>query len=482
MAANVNAAKESTVIPVCVPFLLATILAACLCLAGSASAGSPSSARPEPVVEIEEDVYTYQPADNGAGPMWSYGSSCIARVGDEVFISGLETLPDAKPANNVRWQLFHRGDDGWDLVRKGEARTREPCPLVSFPDGTLFLSDNPTSIGPDEGYGPARPEMFVFSAADPTADPEKLVPVWEGEPPFSEHSYRSFAADGKNREFILFQNIGYGHAEWTFRNSAGEWAKQGKLKWPWGAEYPEPQPIRVCYPAVALKDRAVYFCGVSDIVEPYPEWREYKKEVTGREWDYDFRRLFFTWSDNITTGEFHDWIEVSSRDKTCGWVSPCDLWVGPDGAVHLLWVERAIDERLREKFFPEEKQSNALMYAVLRDGEITLKQAIVMAKEGEAADQPQSGRFHVTADGRLFVFFSVRADRGEAGSQPENRLVEIGKDGALGEPVTVALEHPFGRFYTATGRIGCEPSDVMDVYGTASGGEDVLRYARIRLK
>ena len=322
----------------------------------------------------------------------------------------------------------------------------------------------------------------MFSAADPSADPQRLVPVWEGEPPFSEHSYRSFAADGKNREFILFQNIGYGHAEWTFRNSAGEWAKQGKLKWPWGAEYPEAQPIRVCYPAVALKERAVHFCGVSDVIEPYPEWREYKKELTGRDWDYDFRRLFFTWSDDITTGEFHDWIEVSSRDKTCGWVFPCDLWVGPDGAVHLLWSERAIDERLREKFFPEEKQSNALMYAVLRDGEVALKLPILIAKEGEASDQPHSGRFHVTADGRLFVFFSVRADRGEAGSELENRLVEIGPEGSVGVHATVPMKHPFRSFFTATVRAGCPPSKTLDLLGERSGASNTISYARLRIR
>jgi len=216
-------------------------------------------------------------------------------------------------------------------------------------------------------------------------------------------------------------------------------------------------------------------------VEPYPEWREYKRELTGREWDYDFRRLFFTWSDDITTGEFHDWIEVSSRDKTCGWIFPCDLWVAPDGAVHLLWTERGLDERLREKFFPEEKQSDALMYAVLRDGEVAQKRPILIAEEGGASDRPQSGRFHMTADGRLFVFFSVRAHRGEEKSRLENRLIEVGQDGDLGEPVTVGLERPFSRFYTATWRNGCEPSDVMDIYGVASGGGDVLRYARIRL-
>jgi hypothetical protein len=43
---------------------------------------------------------------------------------------------------------------------------------------------------------------------------------------------------------ILFQNIGYTHAEWAFRDRSGNSA-QGKLVWPDGKEYPKPQPIRV---------------------------------------------------------------------------------------------------------------------------------------------------------------------------------------------------------------------------------------------
>ena len=133
---------------------------------------------------------------------------------------------------------------------------------------------------------------------------------------------------------ILFQNIGYTHAEWTFLDRDGRWSARGKLAWPWGAEYDKPQPIRVCYPNVALVDRAVYFCGVSDVVEPYHEWREYKRKLTGRKVGLRLPRLFFTWSDDITTGKFHEWVEIASRDKTCGWISPGDLWVAPDGAVH----------------------------------------------------------------------------------------------------------------------------------------------------
>jgi len=45
-----------------------------------------------PTVELEEDVYSFEPANNGAGPMWCSGSTCLVRVVEDVFVSGLETL------------------------------------------------------------------------------------------------------------------------------------------------------------------------------------------------------------------------------------------------------------------------------------------------------------------------------------------------------------------------------------------------------
>ena len=436
-----------------------------------------------PVVEVEEDVYSHAPADNGARPLWSYGSSCIARVGADVFISGLETLTDAKPMNNVRWELFHRSGKKWDVVAKGDGRTREPCPLAAVGDAGLYLSDNPTLIAPDMYKGPAKPQLWVFSATEPTRAPELIVPEWQGQPQFTEHSYRSVAADGATGELILFQNVGDTHAVWTFRDGSGKWAAQGELKWPWGAEYPEPQAVRVCYPAVALKDRKVYFFGVSDIVEPYPEWREYKREITGRDWDYDFRRLFFTWSDDITTGEFHDWVEVASRDATCGWMRATDLWVAADGTVHLLWTDRALDERLREKFFPEAKQSQALMYGVMREGALVTTRPLLISGEGlPSSETPGTGRFHVTGDGRLFVLFYVTGEDAEGNPAPENRMLEILPDGSSTEAVRVDFAKPFSRWEMAGVRNGCAPSNVMDIYGETAQVKNTLRYARVRIE
>jgi hypothetical protein len=435
----------------------------------------------KPVVELEEDVYRYEPADNGAGPLWCSGSTCLVRIGEHVFASGLETLKGVPPVNNCRWLLFRREATGWDLKRADDnGRTREPSPLAGFPDGRLFLSANPTlGTAPEPNGGPARPEVFQFAAENPAAAPERILPGWAGAPRFSEHSYRSFAADGPNRELLLLQNVGYTHAEWSFRDRDGQWSAQGKLVWPWGAKYDQPQPIRICYPTVALSNRAVHLCGVSDIVEPYQKWREYKKQLTGRDWDYDFRRLFYTWTPDIATGKFGGWIEIASRDKTCGWISPCDLWVAPDGAAHLLWVERALDERLREKFFPDAQQSYQLNYAVVRGGAVVQRRSLVQA--GEGGEIPAAARFQVTPENRLFVFYYVHGSGAAGHRVSENRLLEVYQDGTSSPEVRVPLARPFTRYFTTTVRAGSPPSRTLEVLGHRTGQPLTMSYARIRL-
>ncbi|MEO8428908.1 MAG: hypothetical protein ABI651_17570 [Verrucomicrobiota bacterium] len=454
-----------------------------LSLCSSANLLAEAAERLHPTVEIEEEVYTCEPANNGAGPMWCAGSTCLVRIGENVFASGLETLKDAPPLNNCRWMLFKRGPAGWEKVHVDDiGRTREPCPLAGFPDGRLFLSANPTlKQAGESGGGAARPEILQFSPAKLSAPFETILPVWNGTPRFTEHSYRSFAADAANRELILFQNIDYTHAEWAFCDRGGKWSARGQLKWPWGAEYDKPQPIRVCYPTVALKDRAVYFCGVSDVVEPYARWRDFKKQLTGREWDYDFRRLFFTWSPDITTGKFSDWIEIASRDKTAGSLFPADLWVAPGGDVHLLWTERAIDERLREKFFAEAKQLHALNYAVVRDGKVLSLRTLAQGGEGLSGEIPSAGRFQVTRDNRLFVFYYVSGKDKEGRGVSENRLMELRPGGATDESVRVPLKVPFTSFFTATVRAGSPPSNTLELLGQRVGQPLAIGYARIRL-
>ena len=65
--------------------ILATLAAAVLAIAASTAAAAPHA----PVVEIEEDVYTWTDADNGAGPMWCSGSTCLVSCQGRLFATAL---------------------------------------------------------------------------------------------------------------------------------------------------------------------------------------------------------------------------------------------------------------------------------------------------------------------------------------------------------------------------------------------------------
>lgn len=442
-----------------------------------------TAAEVSPVVEIEEDVYTYADPNNGAGPMWCSGSTCLVRSGERTFATGFETVPGIAPLDNCRWFLSERQENGWHRVYSDTSGlTREPSPAAVLPGGRVFVSVNPaTPAVPPKTEGVAHPDMLEFRADDILAGPKSLSPTFLGTPKFTEHSYRTFAADSSTGELLLFQNVGYAHAEWTFFERSGKWSAHGQLKWPWGAEYEKPQPIRICYPNVALHDRAVHFVGVSDIVEPKQAWREFKRELTGRDWDYDFRRLFYTWTPDITQKPFAEWVEIASREETCGWIMPGDLWLAPSGDVHIVWTERAIDPRLREKFFPAAKQSHSIGYARLHEGQVIDRRAIV--QEGNAKDETiaSAPRLHATPDNRLFLVY-LAAGRGP-NNEPifENRIQEILPGGTTGQPQTIAFTHPFINYFTATVRAGSPPSHTLEMLGQRKDVPNTISYARVRL-
>ncbi len=434
-------------------------------------------------VQVEENVYSYEPANNGSGPFWCYGHTCIVRRGDDVYVTGLETLPDVKSEsyNNVRWLLFHRGSQGWDLVRKGDGRTREPAPVGLVSDGRLFVSDNPT-LAPVNAMppSPAHPEMLVFSTQDLAAAPRKLDPDWGEKPPFTEHSYRGMAVDAASNEVLAMNIMQYTHFHWSLLDAEERWVANGKLVFPWGKEYEEPKPIRICYPEIILRNRAVHFLGISDVTEPVKAWKEARFEVTGRVWDYDFRRLFYNYTPDIAAEPFGEWVEVASREETAGHISNLDMWLAPDGAVHLLWAEQSCDTRIRERFFADVRLTGSLHHGILRDGKLVANTTLCEGDVDAGEHVPLWGRFHITPDNRLFVFYSVGPyDRFERDAMA-NYLVEV-----TGEKPSAAqcveLEQPLcGSFMTATPRGGSKPSPTLDLLGTGDDPQTV-RYVRMRV-
>jgi hypothetical protein len=470
-----------------------------LLLSSTSVFGQEGFAALRPVVEIEEEVYRYVPADNGAGPTWCFGAPILVRMGERLFASGLETLPDAKPLHNVRWMLFMRDADGWELQQVDRVeRTREPCPLVGLPGGRLLMSVNPTLVtDPERRAGPARPELLEFSAADPKAPPKTLPPQWDGRPPFTEHSYRFFGADAATGEVIMLNQIGYSHKEWALLKRDGTWAagrlmnvpsREGDIH----AYVPGHNAHRFNYGSVVLHHRAAYVTGCVS----YANWdRAGEKELAAILEGQSARRrlgslanrrrMMFAWTPDVTAREFSEWIELGSTMGNGGWLFPGDLWLAPDGAAHVVWYEGPMDRRLRDEHFPDVKLTHAMKHAVVRDGRVVHRATLMEGGEGLGSELPQSiqPRFHVTPDHRLFVVCYVAGLDGRGDRVSENRIMELLPDGAPSPPITLPLAHPFRVIFTATPRGGSPFSNTLDLFGIrADGPPSTLHYARVRLR
>jgi len=455
-----------------------------------------------PVVEAEDIVYNWQYVDWGATPLWCYGNTCIIRIGNDVFADGLE----GALLGRSRWTLFQRGKDVWQLMQKDTASTtREPCPFGCFPDtGRIFLSHSPVQRK-------HRPEVLEFADADPKAAYKTLLP-W-GDRDGDATTYRTFSVDGPNREMIVFHNAGYSHANWSFCDRAGKWSARGRLDWckgedrstaPYGAVY-----ARANYPTVMLKDRAVHFAGAA----AWNVWAKVSKDenLMGRRWGNRWRRLFYTWTPDVTKKGFSEWITIGSTHETGGWLFPGDLWVDDTGAAHVAWSEAPINEELRDKHFPDIKRVFALKYAQIKDGKVVLKTMLLEGGEGKSPEIPghpgkenfiklkdpssvdgyllsdQAGRgqprLHVTPDGRMFAVYYVGGTDGKGRTVSENRLMEIRKDGSTGPQIRIPLKHPLVEFFTATPRGGTKPSTMLDLLGYRKTAlANSVCYAGVRLK
>jgi len=424
------------------------------------------------VVETEEVVTKYTPANNGAGPLWCYGSTVIARKVNDVYLSVIETGKDVPLLCNTRWQLWHRSADGWKIAQsEKEYRQREPCPIGIFQKGAVFLSVNPSIEPPGVKYGRCRPLVLEFDPKALASAAKIHQPVCADGTYFTDHSYRGFATDGAKGELLLLNiNAQTGDQFVSYCDSEGKWHQKGKIKF----------PIRSCYPQVGLRDRSAAVMAIGDIVEPVEEWRKLKFEKLKRQWDYVFRRLFYTFTPNIRTSDFVTPIEIDTVEKTAGHIQNLDLYIDETGSTHLLYLKRPHQYSfIRDKYFPGQAMTAHLEYAVLKDGKVLSSKTLAQTPQGSNGLEPSYGRFHIDSKGALWIIAAGTMIDG-ANRTFGNYIGRILPDKSGPLFARIALKHPFRTFFTNTSRGGSEPSDIIDLFGIADDNPN-LRYVRIRL-
>jgi hypothetical protein len=431
-------------------------------------AASASSLAVAPTVVLEEVVTSYQAADNGAGPLWCYGSPLVVRQGNEVSVSIIETGKDVPPLCNTRWQLWRRDSSGWRIAsQEADYRQREPCPLVGLKPGELLLSANPSTEPTGTQYGACEPVLIRFADADGGLTTTQEKPVWSGDPHFTDHSYRGLAADAWRGEVILLNIHARTSAEFiSHRDSRGIWHARGEIEF----------PIRAAYPQAALRDGAAHVLAIGDIQEPVPEWCELKAAHLKRQWDYVFRRLFYTYSPDLEGEPFIAPLEIDTVDDTAGHITNLDLHVDANGTAHLLYLkQKHVHAFLRDKYFPGESLSKELAYVVIRSGSVEMRRTLCKPT-AEGGFEPSYARFHVGPQERIYVV-AAGPNATEAGTSFENRLFPVDDAADFSK---LPLEHPFRTFFTSSPRGGSHPSSELDLFGTAEDSPN-LRYSHVRL-
>ncbi|MGI6461508.1 MAG: hypothetical protein ACOX5J_15700 [Candidatus Hydrogenedentales bacterium] len=419
-----------------------------------------------PAVTIvhEETVYTHSPANNGSGPFWSSGCTILTRLGDTVLLSEMETGQDVPPLCNTRWRLHSRTEAGWSLFAEAEGyRQREPTLLASTGSDVFYLYVNDSTEPPGTKYGPCTPYLLKFHLDNP-GSPEALRPAWEGEPTFTDHSYRGYAADRGAGELLML-NIDAKTTEenWCHLKADGEVLGNGKISF----------PIRACYPQVALKDKAAYVLAISDIREPVEEWADYKFEQTQNTWDYVFRILYFTWTPHIGSQAFSPPLEIANVEATAGHIFGQDLHIAPNGDAYILYTQREVSSALmRDKFFPDLSIVDSLHLALVREGQIIDRKTII---EGSETSQPGSARFHIAANGDCYALIYATIDNAQG-----NYLIPMNSPQDAPPLIPVPLRQPLSMFLLASPRAGNAPSNTIDLAGAGPAGAIV--YAQIALE
>jgi hypothetical protein len=456
--------------------------------------------------EVEETIAAFEMPNNNTFPLWSYGAPTIVRQGEDVYATIPEVSKDVPPMCNTRLQLFRKqGESGWQRIFANPIfDQREPCPIARLGDGSILVSINPavtpfrSNAAGSEVMWYCEPYLLRFPEDEPFA--EVLKPQWDTDWPFTDHSYRGLATDPSEQSLLVMNIEGYqwkpgpqGRYHWAFRDGAGRWANQGLLEF----------PLRCCYPCISLKDRRVNVVAISDTDEPNSEWMEYKRDFAGIPYDFDFRKLYFAWADDIEQGGFHEPVLIESVDQTAGHIKHFDLYVDADNVAHILYLVRNFRQPfMRDRFFPGQTLTATLKTVRVKDGVVQSEHVLAHSTEDlqgslwsygpppEARNTTESfqtnvpvplhAAYHAAPDGRLYVVYALGGVDETGSDLAQNYLVEI-TNGQPPVPLRIEMDDPLKIFYTAAARIGSTPSDSIDLFGTGKRHPDQIRYARIQV-
>lgn len=422
----------------------------------------------DPTVEVEEVITRVLPGDNGAGPLWCYGSPCIVRDGRHVYVSISETDPALDRLCNTRWTVWKRDENAWSMICYGDHYDeREPCPLAHLPGNRLLISVNPLADRTSMTRGGACiPHIMAISPTGDRISPLRM-PDWDQvSEAFTEHSYRGLGVDYDNKALLLFNIDAHRGYAWSLLEEEDLWAHEGFFSF----------PIRACYPQIGLKNGAAHVMAIGDIIETNPAWRRFKKEKTGHDWDYDFRRLFYTWTPDIRKVPFLPSIEIASFEETAGYIKNGDLLIDDEDNVHLLFTTKNIwRDFMRDAFFSDRPIISTVEYRVLKDGKQIRSHTLTShVKDKNNTDESSpfytAVGFHADTTNRVYVVFTGGGD-----------VYVMQVSPWIGDtPSEIPLKNPISNFMMPTPRNGSTMIDTIDMYGIGPKSED-MHYVRVRL-
>lgn len=405
-----------------------------------------------------------QDFNNGSGPAWSHGNSPIIRRGDRVFCTNSRVIPGREPFNHTSMELYEkRGDAPWERVFYDEGVfQREPCPMVLAGD-KLLVTANPTAraYAPDEPSRvvPCTPLLYVFDVSGDVRLEKRLPMPWDTKKyNFLDHSYRGGALDAVTGD-VFFDNLHYppeSEGEHIYALLDKELAPvcMGDLVF----------PNRSCYHNIAMRGGEAYIFAVQDIVEPNKEWLDYKRQVTGQAWDYDFRIIHMNYSPDIRTQGFAPTVRVCDREATCGWTDDVDCCYTPDGDVLLAVREQNVAQRfMRDHFFPQEKLYSCLNVYRFSHGVLQEVFTLDTASEETGSAVHYRGFFHTAADGSIHLFWVKETEAGEEDAAAVDGMA----CGTYWMPLATResryLSPQTGFLFGSKSRLGAAPDDRVDL-------------------